>query len=97
MLKARSVLEWTNDDIEAAITSSAEAQGYDELTSNESKVLQSFLSGSDVFVSLICQLTVLLGYTWSFQFGRRIALSFWLRRSRIRSINSVRVCGWLIM
>ena len=52
MLKARSMLEWTSDDIEAAITSSAEALRYDELTSNQSKVLQSFLSRSDFFVSL---------------------------------------------
>ena len=45
-------MEWTSDNIEAAMTASAEALGYDKLTSNQSKVLRSFLSGSDVFASL---------------------------------------------
>ena len=31
------VMEWTNDDIEAAMLASAEALGYGQLTSNESK------------------------------------------------------------
>ena len=45
-------MEWTSDNIEASIAASAEALGYGQLTSNQSKVLQSFLSGSNVFVSL---------------------------------------------
>ena len=45
-------MEWTSDNIEASIAVSAEVLGYSQLTSNQTKVLQSFLSGSDVFVSL---------------------------------------------
>ena len=46
------MMEWTSDNIEAAMTASAEALGYDKLTRNQSKVLRSFLSGSEVFASL---------------------------------------------
>ena len=46
------MMEWTSDNIEAAMTASVEALGYDKLTRNQNKVLRSFLSGSDVFASL---------------------------------------------
>ena len=45
-------MAWTIENIEAAITASAAALGYDKLTSNQSEVVKSFISGSDVFVSL---------------------------------------------
>ena len=45
-------MEWTSDNIKAAMTASAEALGYDKLTINQSKALWSFLLGSDVFASL---------------------------------------------
>ena len=45
-------MEWTIENIEAAISTSAAALGYHKLTSNQSEVVKSFISGSDVFVSL---------------------------------------------
>jgi ATP-dependent DNA helicase RecQ len=38
--------------LEAAMTASAKALGYGQLTNNQRKVLRSFLLGSDVFASL---------------------------------------------
>ena len=41
-------MEWTSDNVEAAMTASAKALGCDKLTVNQSKVLRTFPLGSDV-------------------------------------------------
>lgn len=45
-------MEWSNDEINGAITLAAKDLGFSTLTKEQTLVLQTFLSGKDVFVSL---------------------------------------------
>ena len=45
-------MEWSSDEIDGAITVAAKDLGFSTLTGEQTLVLQAFLSGKDVFVSL---------------------------------------------
>ena len=52
IIECVTVMAWSSEEIESAITATAHDLGYSQLTAHQRLVLHKFLSGSDVFVSL---------------------------------------------